>query len=389
MVTKITPVEVGPDTAYDWIDVDVSSHVSSDTVGVFLHINEITTAEHDIGVRKNGSSYAATNEQFEDDSNTWIAVGVDSNNIFEVYTQDIDVEFWLTGYVESDEGGFFTNKIDYLPASDYSWTDIDISSDTGTDTASVAFFDMQTSTGDWTDAVLRENGSTDSRRRGLISWVGGAMSVDSNEILEAYYAETTSSERLDLSGYLTEDAASTITNAVDYSTDTTASWVNTDLSADLPDTSVFALHHFSPSTGSEFTGTARKPGSTELNDTSNRIQSYHNYGFTQVDSTPAVDQYIGDTAMDFYVWGAATEAAKQIPEASANTLTASETVNITESASITSASASVQMTYTGDVWWDTQSDWDSYQSQSNVIHEVGTLMLSGSSGYQITGKKTL
>ena len=65
-------------------------------------------------------------------------VGVDSSRTFQVYTQDsTSIKLYLIGYTATGVT-FLDNRIDKTPGTADSWQDVDISSDTGGDTAIAA-----------------------------------------------------------------------------------------------------------------------------------------------------------------------------------------------------------------------------------------------------------
>lgn len=137
-------------------DVDVSAYIPAGSVGVILHVDN----PGNYGVRKNGSTdnRAAVGTS----SNCWVFVGVDSSLIFEINRAGGNV--YLLGYFAADEAAFFTNATDKSTGTTGSWVDVDISADTGADTALLALIETYNTNGaSGNSCGYRKNGSTDNR----------------------------------------------------------------------------------------------------------------------------------------------------------------------------------------------------------------------------------
>lgn len=216
-----TPIEVTHATNAAWTDVDVSAYVPAGATGVILHLqNELV---RDIGIRKNGSTDNRITE-LSSDFHLWAAVGVDANRIFELYVETpADWNVYLVGYF-TDDAVFLTNGTNKSIVTDNAWTDIDISSDTSTDTAIGAILEIQ-ELGAGDGSSYRKNGSTDNRVANSPAdhkWC--VIGVDGSEILEAN-ANDASDTNIFLTGYIKSHAVFS-TNAADHSTATTGSYVN-------------------------------------------------------------------------------------------------------------------------------------------------------------------
>jgi len=152
-----SPQDVSPSTAGSWVDVDVSAYIPSGATGVILQWSNPTATDYVYGVRNNGSSDDPTIDQVaKGNSQGWFMIGVDSNRIFEVYVENTGIKTYLLGYTM---GGvtFFTNWIDKTPTTDGTWQDVDISSDTGGDTAIGAIFYVLSQSGNGLSYGLRKN----------------------------------------------------------------------------------------------------------------------------------------------------------------------------------------------------------------------------------------
>lgn len=210
-----------PGSATTWTDYD-SANVPDGAIGVILRVRNIGTTSRQFSARKNGS----TDDRPEDilrssvaDQGMFFYIGVDGSGIFEVYvenTSDLFVE--LIGYFTADAGSFFTNLTEKTPGSASTWTDINISSDTGSDTAVAAFLEISNSSTRSID--VRENGSSDATYDDTLQKCGVIVGCDNNEIFELY-VENTTNNNVYLAGYLVDGIvwrinASSVTTATSW-----------------------------------------------------------------------------------------------------------------------------------------------------------------------------
>jgi hypothetical protein len=180
------------------------------------------TSDYAIGFRKNGSTDNRGAFLYRG-SQMMCAVGVDANRIFEAYVQDTTrIDIYLVGYFES-EAVFNTNAADKSLADTLTWTDIDISGDTGANTAIGAIFEI-ISTGSY-DYGFRVNGSTDDRKGDVVRHCGAIIGVDGSEICEGYIQNA--GNDFFLVGYI-KSGATFITNATDMSLASTGDWYDLD-----------------------------------------------------------------------------------------------------------------------------------------------------------------
>ena len=144
------PVTVGNinhSTDGEWTDIDCTAYLGADAgnvAGVYLRVENSggDYTSDGFGVRKNGSS-----DDFRGRFNVfvceYVAVGVDSGDIFESYCADAsDFTILLLGYWTNDEAEFLTNAQVVTPGSTATWTSTDLSSYfTGTALAASLIFD--------------------------------------------------------------------------------------------------------------------------------------------------------------------------------------------------------------------------------------------------------
>ncbi|MFQ5908897.1 MAG: hypothetical protein ACE5JE_08770 [Thermoplasmata archaeon] len=288
----ITPVEVTPGTASTWVDVDVSAYVPSGATGVILHVVNNAGGDVVYGLRKPLS----TDNRLEltyPNSHLWAMIGINETQIFQANVADITgMDLWLTGYTTSGVT-FFTNAVDKSLGSTGSWVDIDISGDTGADTAIGAIVEID---GAWTeDFGLRMKGSSDNRvAHGRHTWA--IVGVDGGEVFQGNITATT----IDffVVGYVTS-GATFFTNAVDKSLTSTGSWLEIDISGDTgSNTANGAFLEVNSGQSNDYG--LRKNGSSE--NILNR-GAFSNWGFVEVDANETLEGQIANLASDFYLVG--------------------------------------------------------------------------------------
>lgn len=294
-MVPVTRTNISP-AAGAWTDVDVTAFVDpGNTAGVMLEVVNVSGGLLSWGVRKNGSG-----DTLYDDitltSHTYVAIGVDASDIFECKIESTDIEVYIVGYIKNGEGSFFTNAVNKSLGVTLSWQDIDISGDTGGETAICAFFLMNMTVGLSRDYGLRKNGSGDNRKQdGTANDLRGAMmAVDGNEKLEGYI-ETTD-VKFWLVGYLTDNCFSWA-NAKNYSTGNIGIWDPTDMSGDIPagnDGAFFHAYQGAMATGIRKNGT----GINNYYDMRN-----HFYGWVELDTNRKIEQKIENAVNDLFLWG--------------------------------------------------------------------------------------
>jgi hypothetical protein len=295
-----SPVDVTPGTTGAWTDVDVSGSAPSGATGVIVQVLNTSSSNYHYGVRNNGSSDAwmlTGSRVAQDTQMAMFMVGVDSSRIFEVYMENSAVKTYLIGYTGSG-ATFFTNGVDKSTATTGSYVDIDISGDTGADTAIGGIFLLKNTAGSSRDYALRKNGSTDDRYTGLIagSATGALIGVDGSEICEQKISNT--SVDVYLVGYVTSGAV-LFTNGVDKSTATTGSYQDIDITANIgSDDASGALLEMNDAGGRHYT--AIRP-----NGASYDYYGYnrHNFNICAIDSGDILEQKIANTAMDVWLTG--------------------------------------------------------------------------------------
>jgi hypothetical protein len=297
------PVDVTPGTTSAWTDVDASSNVPAGATGVIVQmLNTSGATTYHYGVRNNGSSdtfMLGAQKTAIAGGASFFMVGCDGSRIFEVYMENAAVKTYLLGYTTAGVT-FFTNATDKSTGTTGSYVDIDISGDTGASTAIGAVFIVKNTSSTARSMQLRKNGSGDNRYTNLMSgWAtAGIIGVDGSEICEQKISNT--AVDMYLVGYVTTGAVF-FTNAVNKSTGTTGSYVDTDITSDIgTDDATGAILEFDG--GSGYLAAVRNNGAAY--DHYGYIE--HGYGVCAIDNGDVFEQKIANSNMDLFLVGYTT-----------------------------------------------------------------------------------
>lgn len=312
----ITRQDVTP-TSGSWETIDVTSYVGTDSgsvAGVLLKVVNESLTEYTLGLRKYGSSGTIT-KVLEDKSWQQFAIGVDSSDRFEANISNTAVKIYLEGYFLTSEAVFFDDweTHDKTPGTTGSLQLVDISSDTGTDTAKVAIFicvNNNASTGDADVSTQIYNDTTDIK--GLVNagdircfWTG----VDSSERCNVLAG--TSDIKIYLAGYLKANVTA-LSSLISYDITNAnyRSFYDLDLSPNVPAGSngVLLIGGDLGGTSTELMYGARKNGDTidpytGLGwDTSNGM-----YGLIEIDSNRVIEVKSETSAVLMWIFGYTNE----------------------------------------------------------------------------------
>ena len=298
--TKITPVEITPATIDAWVDVDVSAYVPAGATGVALHFVDTATAAETVGARKNGSTDNRIGV-IGFSQHCWGSIGIDGSRILELNVGSITtIDVYLVGYYLS-ESVFFTNAPDKSLTTTSAWTDIDISSNTGTDTAIQAIFEIKSSGLTAYACGLRKNGSTDNRINTVLfhHCFGATIGVDEAEICEGYIGSI--AVDFFLVGYIKSDVVS-LTNGTDLSLGSIGSYI--DLAA-LPSGATAGWIEVVATTA--YLYALRENGSAE----NIYYKNKHCWALVGCDSSLLIEGKIENVGLDFFLVGYPTAAAAE------------------------------------------------------------------------------
>lgn len=283
----ITPVDITPAVTNNFVDVDVSAYVSATATGVFIHTDG---AGGGVRIRKNGS----TDNYTASAAPRWMSCGLDASKIVEIkLTTGATAKTYLVGYTES-ESVWFTNAVDKTIVNVGVYNDIDMSADTGADTAIAVFGAVNGYAG---RLAVRKKGSVNDNYRegGSCEFVVG---LDGSEIFEAKAANANT--HIYINGYIKTGANAVFLDAfTDLSLGATGNWIDL---ATLPVDATGAFIEVYYTTTITYNYGLRKDGSTE-NILGNA--SYHVYSFVE-SLNRVVEGQISNTNVDFFLVGYTT-----------------------------------------------------------------------------------
>jgi len=307
--TTRTEISHGVDNT--WTDVDVTTYVKpGDTAGVMLEIVNTTGNEHTWGVRKNDSTDDITGV-IEDTGHTWAAIGVDSDDIFELYLSDAsEVDVYIVAYMTHSEATFLTNASLKNVVNTYTWEDIDISGDLGNDIPKVVFAlvknDGAAALARW---GIRNDGSTDDFWGRMFDGdLRGAMSgISSSGVFEGY-AQVAADIDFYVVGWMTANVVAFV-NGISYVASGAGNWEDVNFSTNIPNGWNGAFWHFNEQ-NAEYAGGIRKDGAI-----------YDNYydiseiqqGWVEITQTGLAEQKVENTGLELYLWGYTKEWVPRNP----------------------------------------------------------------------------
>lgn len=356
---KVTEQAVSPGASGAWTDVDCSAYIPASATGVVLRVELSAGGLRMIGLRKNGS----TDDRYFDmfaagatgDGVQWVEIGVDGSQIFEAKLEDY-TQFTITliGY-HTDNATFNTNAPSYSPTA-ASFNDVDISSDTGAETAIGAIFEVTSS------ALLyvgfRNNGSSHTRTQDVDRHVWMNIGVDGSEICECNREST--GVNIYLVGWITKNA-SYKTTEVDVSFGSTGSWIEMTASQTAVAQIIQVIHQ---DTADSFGLRNSDSSDGSLWDGSRKIAT----GVIPSDNS-IIDGHITDVTTDFYVVGYYTSA--------------------TAAASVATSTAAAKWTLPATKQIIFEKEWDATASNGDTIayqiFKDGSEQTSGSLNMQTLG----
>lgn len=218
---SITPTLIDAQITQEstWASADLSALIQSGATGVVLLVKNTDTFTRAVGFRKTGSTDDSFNvPTLGAGRQRTYFVGVNGSRTLEYFVSAPEVlDVYVIGSFGA-EATFFTNWVSKGTLNGSAYTDVNISSDTGADTAVAAIV----YTGESYFFRYRKNGSTDDiGADDNLSWHFALVGVDASEIFEARDGQGTAG--LHLVGYLTA-GVTMHTNAIDRSTATTGSF---------------------------------------------------------------------------------------------------------------------------------------------------------------------
>uniref|UniRef100_A0A6M3K6K8 Uncharacterized protein n=1 Tax=viral metagenome TaxID=1070528 RepID=A0A6M3K6K8_9ZZZZ len=200
-------VDLNPSTTGSFVDIDVSAYVAEGATAAVIAVDNLQYNTHTkYAFRKNGSTDDIYYDIMSNNVST-VIVALDEDGIFEMKKEfhSILQKLYIIGYFESGDGYVpFTNYIDKSLGSLDTYIDIDISANTGDDTAIMAVVAVVN-----TASVaayfydVRKNGSSDTYYVYARAFNNRSffVSLDENEIFEGKIANATL--KFYIAGYFT------------------------------------------------------------------------------------------------------------------------------------------------------------------------------------------
>jgi hypothetical protein len=191
--------------------VDLSAHFGSDAgsvAGVYLLAHAAGGGADTFAIGKTGQTGSRLGYRVESSSGMAKAwCGCDSNDCIDINITVSTTKVYLIGYYLTSEAVFLDTYVEKTIASASAWTDINISTDTGANTAIAAILQIYDAASRTQVGVRKNGSSTGANLYGQIYAAGGhcrIVAVDGSEILEGWTNSATSTTtKYRLIGYLT------------------------------------------------------------------------------------------------------------------------------------------------------------------------------------------
>ena len=290
------PIDISPGTG-SWVDVNVSAWVPSGATGVILEVKTESSSDLQYAVREKGSgdTWMWGPNTIKGDTQTWLMIGVDPSRVFQLRQASTSIDTYLMGYTMPGVT-FFTTAKDKTPTAG-SWQDVDISADTGPDTAIGAIFIIQ-NTGGSTSYGIRMKGSSDDRAGDLRTDMSTVhlIGVDASETCQL---KIESGIKAYLVGYVT-DGAGFFQNPINKSIAAGPTPIDVDITSHIgTDDANGALVALFASSGDRHQTQIRKNGATHDFD---KWMS-HQFAVTEIDTGDIFEGEVDDVAMEFWLVG--------------------------------------------------------------------------------------
>jgi len=171
-------LDVSLGVALAWTDIDLSVS-APDAIGAIFEVYNGDPAAQGWGFRMDGSADARINSS-PATSGSFAIIGCDSVQVVEGYVADLDVDFYLIGYITA--GATFKLNADDISIGVAGWTDIDISTEAPASThAIVEVIDIAPGPDDY---GLRRNGSTENVYQSCNWHFWSIVECDADQVIE-------------------------------------------------------------------------------------------------------------------------------------------------------------------------------------------------------------
>jgi len=185
-------IDKTPSTTGSWVNIDASTNIPSDSVGVIVNIVNTSTTAYYGGVRKNGSTDTLTYAQLYGNCGMYELCGVDSNRVFQAQISNTAVKIYLVGYVKSPIV-FLTNATDVSITTTSAWTDKSVSSYVSSGSDGIILMVQNTGSRVYS-GLVRKKDSTDnfSSYSSIYNYggYGASIGIDANKYFQGYINNT-------------------------------------------------------------------------------------------------------------------------------------------------------------------------------------------------------
>lgn len=173
--------EKAPSSTNTWLDCDISGQTSDDTaIAAIWEIIQLSGL-YNCGLRKNGSTDNRTQCAHRDHSGA--IIGVDENEVCELYRSSTNVKFYLVGYIKSG-AVFLTNATDLSLSTTGTWLDL-----SALPSGAYGGFIEVHSSGTYRYG-LRKNGSSEEIYRRVYRHLWFFVECDEDQIIEGKIENT-------------------------------------------------------------------------------------------------------------------------------------------------------------------------------------------------------
>lgn len=341
-VEYVTPVSITTGTTGSWTTLDISAYVPSDALAAVFDIHNATASEVLTGLRAVGSTDTETH-LFEDDSHKLEVVKLNASGQFQWFQASTGFALWLVGYVPAGAGEFPTNPVNVTPAGT-GWNTVSLAAQITGGQGIVAFFRLTGRAASKDEVQVRMTGSTDAFVGGGTAdvrddnTIGGCIGLNASEQFDAYKENT--ADRILYLGAIYEGYATVRTNASDYSTGTTGSFVTTTITEipndEVPTMGIFYWHNVGGA--GELWAHLRMNGDTTPTFVGNGDIEEHGYFVIGINSSKQVQQAIESTSLDLKLIGWFTEGVSS-SSSSASSSSSSSSSSLSSSSSSSSSSS--------------------------------------------------
>lgn len=290
-----TYVNITPSGTSGWQTKDLSSYVPANSL-CFIRVST-TDYSRVVGMRINGSAVDMSISTSSVKQNHGM-VFCDASSIIELFRDSTSVSYFLTGYVTTAIA-YKSTAESWMPSAT-GWSTL-TSSNIEAD-SEMAILTMLAGFTTYDRGInYRALGSSDARQLGdNVSFTSPLLTVDSSKRFQIYQ-EVGSSITTYCHGNIKNGTGIGKTNGLDVSLGSTGSYVDIDLSSDMPANAKAAIIEVYSDTVAEYSFDIRKNGTSATHYYSSYY--YPHWIVVGLDDNGIIEGKISNTNVKFYVWG--------------------------------------------------------------------------------------